>query len=284
MLWNTENMLESYKNKEGVVLMYISNWIRPISTKYSPDEIKAKIVNEEWFYIYNFNNKVSTEISDSLANLIHQTRADLVFPFIDNMFAGRWRDTTCLDIACHQGWFTTQLAIRGAKSVVGFDIRDEHIRLASLIKDLGSFDNIMYQKENLYSIDETVYGQFDLTLFLGLLYHLDNPIAALKKVRALTKNICVIETQVARECPKMECLNGAELIVKQGYGIVVVDSDESHVENGLPVVLIPTLKALYQMLYAVGFDRLYLAVPPKRMYDQYPDFDRVVIFAQVFEE
>ena len=37
---------------------------------------------------------------------------------------------------------------------------------------------------------------FDVTLMLGLLYHVENPVGALRLARALTRRACVIETQV----------------------------------------------------------------------------------------
>ena len=43
-------------------------------------------------------------------------------------------------------------------------------------------------------------GQFDVTLFLGSLYHMQNPLAALKRLAYVTRELAVIETQ-ASELP-----------------------------------------------------------------------------------
>lgn len=50
--------------------------------------------------------------------------------------------------------------------------------------------------------DSTVIGSFDIVLFLGVLYHLENPLAALRRVFELTApgGLCVIETE-AMEIP-----------------------------------------------------------------------------------
>ena len=45
------------------------------------------------------------------------------------------------------------------------------------------------------------------------------------------------------------------------------------------MTLVPTLEALYYMLDAVGFNRVDLAPPPFSAYEQYADYDRVVLFA-----
>ncbi len=43
-------------------------------------------------------------------------------------------------------------------------------------------------------IDPNQVGMFDVVLFLGVLYHLREPLTALERVRALTKGVAVIET------------------------------------------------------------------------------------------
>lgn len=258
--------------------------------KQIPSQLDVKSTNgiltnhNSWFYEFSISNGVSTSVQDPLINIIHQTRADIIFPFLDNLYGRSWSEISCLDIACNQGWFATQIALRNAKKVLGIDIRNEHIEMASAIKEIGNLSNLDYIVHNLFETNSDEIGQFDLTLFLGLLYHLENPMGALRKVRSLTKKMCVIETQVARDTTKLDILNGSDTNIKQGSGIGVFQADENHVEGDLSVVLVPTLEALYQMLYAVGFDRIYLSVPPKSMFNQYPDFDRVIIFAQVLEK
>ncbi|BAU26517.1 methyltransferase family protein [Aneurinibacillus soli] len=259
-----------------------TNYVYAIPTTYESTKTKEYLSQyKDWFYVFTFSNDVATSVSDELIDRIHQTRADLIFPFLDELFQDRWDEITCMDIACNQGWFSTQLAVRGAKKVIGFDTRDEHLEMANVVKEIGGLNNITYVNQDLFELDESVAGQYDLTLFLGILYHLENPMGALRKVRSVTKNFCVIETQVARTSPELEILNGSDTTPKKGAGIGVFSADENHVQHGMSVVIVPTLPALYQMLYAAGFKRLYLSVPPGAMYEQYADFDRVVIFAQV---
>jgi tRNA (mo5U34)-methyltransferase len=42
-------------------------------------------------------------------------------------------------------------------------------------------------------------GLFDVSIVFGLLYHLENPVAVLRAVRAITGRVCLVETQVAPE-------------------------------------------------------------------------------------
>lgn len=259
-----------------------SKVIHAIPSTYSKPRIEAVLSKyKEWFYEFTFSNGASTKAPDQLTGIIHRTRAELIFPLLDEMFQGRWHNIRCLDVTCHQGWFTTQIALRGAREVLGIDVRDSHIEMASVIKSLADLNNIDFKKRNLYELNLKEDGEYELTLFLGILYHLDNPLGALRIIRSVTKHLCVIETQVARPGPELESLCGSDTTLRKGPSIAILQSDKHHVEGERPVVLVPTLNALYQMLYAVGFDRLYLSVPPRSAYEQYANFDRVVVFAQV---
>ena len=45
------------------------------------------------------------------------------------------------------------------------------------------------------TIDAAALGAFDVVLYLGVLYHMENPLAALRRVRELTKGVAIIETE-----------------------------------------------------------------------------------------
>ena len=255
--------------------------VLPIPTDEAPKQLKARLASHgRWFYRYAFSNGVETEPPDPVTQAVHDTRARLVFPLLDRLVADRWSSTSCLDIACHEGWFSMQLAARGASSVLGLDLRSEHIKKASVVRDIAGFSSLTFEQRDLFTLNTDEMGTFDVTLFLGLLYHLDNPVGALRIVRALTGGVCVIETQVARTAPDLDCLWGSGE-ARRGPGIAVVPSDVSHVQAERDVVLVPTLDALFDILHAVGFRHVNLAIAPHGEFPQFADADRVVVFAFV---
>jgi tRNA (mo5U34)-methyltransferase len=90
-----------------------------------------------------------------------------------------------LDIGCRDGFFAFELERRGA-SVVAIDYLLPTASGFSVAHDLlGS--NVEYLVENVYDLSPDRHGDFDLVLFLGVLYHLRDPILALDRVRAVTK-------------------------------------------------------------------------------------------------
>ena len=90
-----------------------------------------------------------------------------------------------LDIGCRDGYYAFEMEKRGAE-VVGID----HVaptrtgfHIASTILD----SRVTYLVENVYDLSPHKHGHFDVVLFLGVLYHLRNPMLALDQVRSVLK-------------------------------------------------------------------------------------------------
>ena len=86
----------------------------------------------------------------------------------------------CLDLGCRDGFFSFELEKRGASSVLGIDYIDENdTGFAAAKKILGS--EVSFRNMGVYQINPESLGEFDLILFLGLIYHLRHPLLALDR-------------------------------------------------------------------------------------------------------
>lgn len=262
--------------------MALQEIVKKIPTTRSKPETEA-VLNKysDWFYRFSFTNGASTAVNNAQVLNIHQSRARLIFPNLEDIFHGKWDSVSCCDIACHQGWFATQIALRGAKKVTGIDARNAHIRMAETIRELSGLPNITFEQGDLFNLTPEKTGTFTLTFFLGILYHLDNPMGALRIVRSITEKVCVIETQVVPSSNKLECTWGSETQRKSGPGIAVLASDEEHVCGGNALTFVPSIDALHTMLFAAGFSRLCQCIPPRTLNEQYRNNHRIVLFAYV---
>ena len=88
-----------------------------------------------------------------------------------------------LDIGCSDGFFSFELERRGADVVAIDFVPEAHSGFATAREILGS--EVEYRMDNVYNLSPDVYGQFDVVLFLGVLYHLRKPLAALDSVRSI---------------------------------------------------------------------------------------------------
>jgi tRNA (mo5U34)-methyltransferase len=255
-------------------------FVQRLPSRYQREQVEREIGRyTDWFYEFEFTNGARTVVADAFVRATHEIRAALVFPRLEEAFGHRWPEVECLDMACHEGWFSLQVAVRNARRVYGIDVREEHVARAALMAELAGLERARFEQRDLYGLSSDPEEGFDLTLFLGILYHLEDPVGALKVARAMTKELCVIETQVARPTPALTYMWGPDPNARTGPAIALGGVDERHVAEGGAVVLVPTLDALFALLEGVGFSRVELAPPPAGAPEQYARLDRVVVFA-----
>ena len=91
-----------------------------------------------------------------------------------------------LDIGCSDGYFSFEMEKRGAEVVAIDFVPEEYTGFATARTILGS--KVTYRMDNVYNLAPEKYGQFDVVLFMGVLYHLRKPLAALDAIRSVMKN------------------------------------------------------------------------------------------------
>jgi len=107
-------------------------------------------------------------------------------PILDAIgFPGDMRGFRVLDVGCSDGFFSFEMEQRGA-SVLAMDFVPETYSGFSVVKRIiGS--SVEYRMDNIYNLSPEGYGEFDLVLFLGVLYHLRNPLGGLDAIRSVMK-------------------------------------------------------------------------------------------------
>ena len=184
------------------------SWRRPLDGPAA--ELLARARQYFWFHSVDLGNGVVTPGSKSL-DLLH-AEAEAVFGPLD------LRGKSVLDIGAWNGYFSFEAKRRQAERVLATD----HFCWTPEINGRVTFDlartalNLEIEDLEIDVPDLTPdrIGQFDVVLFLGVFYHLVDPIQALQKVAALTKEVAVVETPLdlrGLERPAMVFYPGAEL-------------------------------------------------------------------------
>lgn len=88
-----------------------------------------------------------------------------------------------LDIGAWDGPFTFELERRGAQ-VTALDIQDPDVTVFNAVKAIKQ-SPATYVRSSIYDADPQVLGKFDVVLFVGVYYHLKNPVVALQIIREL---------------------------------------------------------------------------------------------------
>jgi tRNA (mo5U34)-methyltransferase len=102
---------------------------------------------------------------------------------------------TVLDVGCNAGFYSFEAKRRGAARVLGVDGQRQHIRQGLLVRKVLGLA-VEFRRLNVYELNARNVGQFDITLALGLLYHLKHPILALENLYQVTKELLIIETAI----------------------------------------------------------------------------------------
>ncbi|MGH9387237.1 MAG: class I SAM-dependent methyltransferase [Vicinamibacterales bacterium] len=117
-----------------------------------------------------------------------------------------------LDLGTRDGFFAFEVEKRGAAEVLAVDSIDANrtgFGVASRV--LGS--NVTYLHKNLYHLNEAEIGTFDIVLFLGLLYHLPDPIGGLRIARRLCRSRLYLETVIIDH--ELTLADGSRVAIEQ---------------------------------------------------------------------
>jgi len=172
---------------------------------------------------------------------LNESRGRIVDALIQSLQAELFLKTA-VDVGCGLGYFSSIGDSLGLE-MLAIDARAENINEAS-----RRYPDINFRIANAEDVAIRSFGRFDLVLCLGLLYHLENPFAAVRNLFAFTKQVAIVE--------------GVFLPGNQpGFGVL----DEAPTEDqGLRyVALYPTESGLIKLLYRAGYSFVYrLKVQP----------------------
>ena len=115
---------------------------------------------------------------------------------------------TVLDIGCNAGFYSLQMKARCASRVLGIDTDPDYLRQARFAARTIGMD-IEFAQMSVY--DVALLGeQFDIVLFLGVLYHLRHPLLALDLIREhVVRDILV--------CQSMQRGDAGEEFLEEDY-------------------------------------------------------------------
>ncbi|MFC1621737.1 class I SAM-dependent methyltransferase [Candidatus Omnitrophota bacterium] len=112
--------------------------------------------------------------------------------FIKNFYPREMEGLRVLDLGCNAGFFSFKAGELGSDYVLGVDF-EHYVKQANFIKEIKKIRNVNFKVDSLYRLNYT--HKFDLTLCLGVLYHLKYPFFALKKISDCTSTMLLIETE-----------------------------------------------------------------------------------------
>ena len=179
----------------------------------SASNLQEIVASYIWWHSIDLGNGIVTNGVNTLETM--ELRYQQTFSKID--LVGR----TVLDVGTWNGGFAVEAWRRGASSVTGLDhftwnntyfrARDTFNLTSSMTgASLKAIDRDLDDPK----LDLSDIGKFDVVLFLGVFYHLKNPLSALREVSGTVKDVLALETHLERfseDRPAMVFFPGVEL-------------------------------------------------------------------------
>jgi hypothetical protein len=244
-----------------------------------------RIRSRDWFYEFALPDGTRTRSHlPPGVEKIHDTRLALMEQALDASVGQDCSRLSALDLACHQGWFSMHLAKRNFRAILGVDGREEHLADARLMAEVLGVKTFSARRLDLEDAHAADIGEHDVTLMLGLLYHLENPVRVLRLARAVTRRLLLIETQVV---PHMSGIVdwGSWRFQRHMVGAfgIVDETEETHASEASVhgICLAPSIETLEWLLKRVGFRRVERLMPPPDGYEQLVAHKRAMFAAHV---
>ena len=239
------------------------------------NQIEEGVRSLGWYHSIDLGNGIVTPGQSTTPPLIPSQLPDM-------------RDRTVLDIGAWDGYYSFLAESCGASQVtaldhyvwgVDFRRRDEYWadcaargELPDHARDVVDFWNpelpgrrgfdlardVLHSKvepavADFMTTDLDSLGTFDVVLYLGVLYHIKEPLTALERVRRVTREVALIETEAI------------DVAGYDGDGLVRFVAGNQH-KGDFGNWYLPSMVALRSLCLAAGFSRVETVVgPPPRL-------------------
>jgi len=170
------------------------------STSLSEPEIRAEIRRLAPFHhAVELPYGLRTYDPELSRREVERTRLDdlgkYVRRILGEVFGESLAGRRVLDVACNCGGFSVEAARLGA-SVLGIDIVDRYLEQARFIQRALGLSRLDYRKLAIEALDSDDVGTFDAVFFFDVLWHLENPVLALRRLAAVTGRLLIVETRL----------------------------------------------------------------------------------------
>jgi SAM-dependent methyltransferase len=127
-----------------------------------------------------------------------ETNANLqsILTVLRSVFPGGLAGRRVADLGCLEGGYSLALAQHGA-AVVGVEARPENVDKCALVRAQFPALDLTFAKGDVKDFTTGRFGSFDVVLALGILYHLDDPVAWIRQVAQATRTLLFIDTHFA---------------------------------------------------------------------------------------
>jgi SAM-dependent methyltransferase len=192
------------------------------------------------------------------------------------------KELRVLDLACLEGIYGIELALRGA-NVVGIEGRASNLEKARFVKEILGLKSLELYQADVRHINAAKYGVFDVVICAGILYHLDTPdvFNFVERIYEMCSHFSIFDTHVSI-APRKVCIHDNRKYFGRSFSEHKADSRPDQKAKQLWASLDNvnsfwfTMPSLLNLLCHTGFTSVYQCHNPSTVHDW---ADRVTLVA-----
>ena len=212
------------------------------------EEIERRIESfSRWHYEFDLQGH-KTPIYQVRIKHRHRNRAAYFFDTAVSLLGGSLEGKRVLDLGCNAGWWSLKAIEAGADYVLGIDGREMHVEQSEFVFEALEIEDSRYdfKRANIFDVDFSEHGKFDVVLLLGLLYHISKPIDLMERIAPVNDDMLIVDTAIAP--------------VQRSIFEVRRDSlDEPRDAVDHELVLVPSARAVHDLAAQFGYETVTLA-------------------------
>ena len=228
-------------------------WALPKQPIMTRDEILAELKRlQPWFHSIDLGNGITTKTESVMGEPVNHPHEP--WQVIQQCLPQDLHGKSLLDVGCNAGFYSFEAKRRGATRVLGVDGQRQHIRQALFVRKVLGLD-VEFRRMNVYELNWAI-GQFDITLALGLIYHLKHLVLALENLYKVTREILIIETAIMPpERTPASFTHPLGATQMRLHALSLVENPQAAKEQVFNWFL-PSVEALEALLRNTGFDSI----------------------------
>lgn len=154
---------------------------------------------ESWFYQFDLKGNL-TPTSNKRRKIRNLKQKKYFFEPLVELLGGSLAGKRVLDLGCNAGFWSLAAIESGCEFVLGIDGRKMHIDQANFVFEVKEIEKHRYEfiAGNVFEFDFQKYGNFDIVLCLGLIYHVSKPMLLMEQISKVNTDILVIDTDLLR--------------------------------------------------------------------------------------
>lgn len=208
---------------------------------------------EPWFHRIDLGDGIFTKTESVMGEPVDHPRES--WEVIRQCLPDDLSNKSVLDVGCNGGFYCVEAKRRGAGRVLGVDGQRQHVRQALFVRKVLGLE-LEFRRFSVYDLNLETVGRFDITLALGLVYHLKHLVFALERLYEVTNELLIVETAIIPPEQTPESFVQPLGDLKQTLHPIFYAQNPPEVKEQVFNWFLPSPSALQALLQNTGFEEV----------------------------